>query len=154
MTELEQYLTEWLTERGYELEVHECDDEFFYCEPLSFIAVATTGKDIDAHFLRFVRELGCTLDFSNAFIPEFLHEVGHDNVNGDFDDDEWEEYREWEHTFVGRDMSTYEAQLEYLNHPIERAATQWAVDYINSHEEEIAAMADRLGKIFNTRKED
>lgn len=153
MTELEQYLTNWLTSHDYELEVHECDDEFFYCDPLSFIGIATHAKAVDKHFLRFINEHGCKMQFSNAFIPEFLHEVGHDNMNGDFDDDEWEEYRDFEHSFEGLDMDNYDNQLRYMTHPIEFAATMWAIDYINSHEEEIVELANALNRIFAERED-
>ena len=151
MTELEQYLTDWLTDRGYELEVHECDDEFFYCDPLSFIAVATSATTVDKHFLRFIYDHGCNFTFSNAFIPMFMHEIGHDEMNCLFDDDEWEEYREFEHSFEGVNMDNYANQVRYMSHPIELAATSWAIDYINEHPEEIAAMADRLNQIFAER---
>ena len=147
MTELETYLTNWLTSHDYELEVRECDDEFFYCDPLSFIGVATHAKPVDQHFLRFIKEQGCNLSFSNAFIPEFLHEVGHDNTNCDFEENEWEEYRDFERSFEGLDMNDYNNQLRYMTHPIELAATRWAIDYINTHPEEIIEMANTLNKI-------
>lgn len=152
MTELERYLTNWLADRGYELDVRECDDEFFYCEGLSFIGVATHAKFIDNHFLRFINEHGCKVEFSNAFIPQFLHEVGHDEMNGDFDDDEWDEYHKFVDTFDGLDMDDWNLQKQYMGHPIELAATMWAIDYINSHEEEIVEMANALNKIFAERE--
>jgi len=152
MTNLENYLTNWLTSRGYELEVRECDDEFFYSDPLSLIAVATSAKAVDRYFLRFIDSLGCQVSFSNAFIPEFLHELGHNETLDDFDEEDDEEYREFEHSFEGLDMDNWENQLLYMSHPIELAATQWAVDYINSHVDEVIEMAKTLNTIFAERK--
>lgn len=152
MTELEMYLNNWLADRGYELEVRECDDEFFYSDPLSLIGVAISGKTVDRHFLRFIEENGCNFEFSNAFIPCFLHELGHHETEDDFDDEDHEEYCTFNMTFEGVDMDNYENQLRYMTHPIEFAATSWAIDYINSHEDEIYELAENLNRIFNERE--
>ena len=152
MTKLETYLTDWLTDRDYELEVHECDDDFFYSDPLSLIAVRNQASSIDDHLLRFFYDNNCELMFSNAFIPAFLHELGHHETMDDFSDEEWNAYREFERSFEGLDMNNYNNQVRYLSHPIELAATMWAIDYINSHKEEVEELAATLNIIFAERR--
>lgn len=152
MTILETYLTNWLADHDCDYEVRECDDEFFVCEGLSFISVATHAKFIDNYFLRFIAEHGCTMEFSNGFIPEFLHEVGHTETNADFDDADWDEYHEFVKSFDGLDMDNWDNQVRYMSHPIELAATEWAINYINEHPAEIIELAVGLNYIFEKER--
>lgn len=147
---LEQYLTNWLQNHDYELEVKVCENEFFYSDPLSLIAVSPNATNLDHYFLDFISLNDCSLTFSNAFIPMFLHEVGHSETMDDFSEEEWEEYRDFEHSFSNLDMDNPFLQFRYFSHPIEFAATSWAISFINTHQQEIEEMVKALGEIFHS----
>ena len=147
MERLDAYLTKWLHSHDYDLEVKSCEDEFFYSDELSLIGVATHSSATDHFFLEYLYSLGLELDFSNYFIPAFFHELGHYETYDFFEDEDFDDWREMEVSLVGKGK-TYEDFLVYFSHPVEKAASEWAVDYINSHPNEIIEMANALNKIF------
>ena len=77
-------------------------------------------------------------DFS-IFALSILHEIGHYFTLDDFD--ETEAFAGKEELIIDLDADTEAQQTEkrfsYWNLPVEKAATDWAIDFYNSHKKEM-----------------
>jgi len=139
VTEINNYLTEWFTNHGFEVEA-EMGDEFavnlndntlfwapYYNEDNAEIYLEEVQKDFP--------DLEC-----NDVIFGFFHEIGHVETEDLWTAKEWEEYDEF--------VSLCENIRDYFRHPIEWAATKWACEYILEHEEEIEQFWQDLVKLI------
>ena len=97
-------------------------------------AIITPEKD-ETEFINFAEKLFPDVK-ANAFIWSILHELGHHETEDDFEDDEWEDYM----TLTLLDISNE----VYFELDIERAATVWAGEYIQSHMEEVTELWNKL----------
>lgn len=73
---------------------------------------------------------------ADVFLWSFLHELGHNMTEDDFDDKEWIQYR--------IDAVSCSNDYQYYNLPIEKAATAWAGEYMLTHTEEVAILWNKL----------
>lgn len=87
-------------------------------------------------------------DSFSLLVLTFLHEVGHFYTIEDFDDEYEETARAKVSLAVDLDVDTFEEIVEknfaYWELPIEKAATDWAIDFYNDHEEELKNFYIRL----------
>lgn len=75
----------------------------------------------------------------NVFVWSLLHEIGHHMNDDDFDEEELDRiYKKKARIFKNGHTRPY----FYL--PDEVCATKWAVDYANSHREEVLAFWEKL----------
>lgn len=133
-----QILDKWVKENIDEGLIVVADDHFYYDLIANKIGFAF---NIDSHhdkdFVDFAYSLG--LNYTcDAFILSFFHEVGHFfTVENEELDPYWPEYiahaNEWQ-------------PIKYYQYPVEKIATQWAVDYINNNIEVIKSLCGELEK--------
>ena len=122
------------------LEPFECtarlstDFAYFNAENLITYSVAVASRCEDS-FMTFVKDLFPEID-ADIFLWSILHELGHHETEDDFDEDEWEDYM--------IKSTTVKTDMEYYNLPIERAATEWAGEFMLEHTDEITALWKEL----------
>ena len=113
------------------------DFEYWGGNNVIFYALATPQQQTDA-FLDFAKNLFPHIK-ADPFIWSFFHELGHNQTEEDFTDEEWAEYTHTvKHLLPGKDDMTY------FNLPQEYAATYWAGEYMSSHVEEVSALWNKL----------
>jgi len=89
-----------------------------------------------SHFQSVAPDIQC-----DYFLASLLHEVGHHFTLDNFSYEEMSDYYDETDTIraylrEGGDKET--ANYAYFDLPVERAATQWAIDYIRNNVEKIA----------------
>ena len=122
------------------LEPFDCEaaasTDFAYYTASNTISYAFVVSDEHADsFLKFTHSLFPNIN-ANVFLWSFFHELGHHEAEDDFEDEEWEEYRE--------KASKCSSDEEYYNLPIEYAATYWAGQYMTNHYNEIKKLWNDL----------
>lgn len=90
----------------------------------------------DKEFADFFESLGCEVK-ADVFIYSLLHEIGHSQTLDEVSDEDY---------YYSHDRKADEeiTNTEYFNLPVEIVATQWAVDYLNTHTEEVAEFWKKL----------
>lgn len=142
-TEIDNILKQWLNKNGFSQYVVESgiDFEFFYLSNtiVYCFVVPTVGDKI---FSNYFKELGLKYD-ADIFLLSFFHELGHGETINDIPDEEY-----YYSLRVKEYISTIESQpilYEIYQHlPDERAATRWAVEYINNHFKEVNDLWKKL----------
>lgn len=126
------------------------DDEFYY-----YSIVEAIG-----YFLDFGRPSVANRDFMesvkrqkpkvklNIFVWCVLHELGHHATEDNFDDEE-QDCIDKKRARINRTK----ARRPYYNLPDELAATTWAVEYANTHREEVLEFEDRIFQAVKNLKE-
>ena len=129
---MDRVLNNWLADNGFECEV-KCDTDFAYYYADSLITYAlVVSERMDNLFLDFANRHGLKVD-CGIFLLSFFHELGHNETMDELEDDE----------FYNGDKNKLEPE-EYFNLTEEIVATEWAIDYINNHADEV----ERLAKDF------
>ena len=132
----------WLDENSYpEIKVVE-SDEFSYNVVTDTIKVTTELSYQYLTVLEYAKELGLRYN-PGPWVLAFFHEVGHSET---LLDDSLDEY--WEAYFDRQDIMTIS---DYVRHPIESAATEWAVNYINENTEEVKQMVKDIDAAMGSR---
>jgi hypothetical protein len=90
-------------------------------------------------FMNFVNKNFPRID-ANPFLWSFLHELGHHETEDNFNEEQWNQYRH----FIRNCNDDY----TYYNLPIERAATEWAANYMITHEDEVRKLWYKLVPII------
>ena len=115
--------------------------QFMYCP----------GLDLIFYELDFSRRQASTRDFLdsvkrlkpeiklNSFVWSLLHELGHHATNDDLTEEE-ERYCDRKRARVARTK----AKHPYYRLPDEVMATTWAVEYANTHKEEVLEFSEKL----------
>ena len=135
-------LQKWLDDHSFEEIKVEFDTEFEYRILEDIITITPTISYNYEEFLRFALSRGLELN-PGPWVLAFLHEVGHAQTLLEDWLDEWiEDY------FETRDRLQLAA---YMEHPIELAATDWAIDYINNNKEEIIQLVKDIDKEMNSK---
>ena len=122
------------------LEPFDCTAEIGsdFCYNLSSNTINFTFLIIDKHektFNSFVKNLFPDIH-ADIFLWSFLHELGHHETEDDFEQEEWDEYME----ITKKDIDDF----TYYNLPIEKAATEWAGNFMIEHENEVKILWNRL----------
>lgn len=142
----------WFNAHGIpNLNVVEGEDFCFYHGKKNVIQWGVfIQDDIDNNFLQFFDEYGCTLCFSNAFVPSLLHEVGHYLTMPNFSSDEI--LTEQKQKARTKKKPSIKTNYWYWELPMEFSANLWAIQFINRHIEWIKELTslcnDFLKKIY------
>ena len=100
------------------------------------------GAETRKRVLEYAKELGLCYN-PGPWVLAFFHEVGHSET---LLDDSLDEF--WEAYFDRQDIMTIS---DYVRHPIESAATEWAVNYINENIEEVKQMVKDIDAVMGSR---
>jgi len=146
ITEIKNILDTWLKDNGFDLTTRfEQDFAYYHNENIIAFGLLTTKRN-DECFGNFVEDLGGYRNW--GFLNSFFHELGHHETYEDISDRDYE---------YGRMVKAYLADKEelnnydlytYFNLPIERAATEWGVAYINNHIFETFKLMDKVCEII------
>lgn len=118
-------LNEFLNQ--FELEA-DLTTDFFYDDRENLIGYALASPaEADDEFRQFFESLNPKF-YYNDFICGFFHELGHHNTLHTFDEEVLFDY------YCHRDAMS---SAEYFNHPVELEATLWAIEYIETHIDEV-----------------
>lgn len=113
------------------------DFEYWGGNNMIYYALVVPQSDSDA-FVDFANSLFPDVK-ADVFLWSFLHELGHNQTEDDFEDEEWAEYTDKVHNLkAGKD------DLYYFNLPQEKAATEWAGNYMRTHKKEVATLWSKL----------
>ena len=127
-----------------------CGPQFMYCP----------GLDLIFYELDFSRRQASTRDFLesvkrqkpeiklNSFVWSLLHELGHHVTNDDLTEEE-ERYCNRKRARVARTK----AKHPYYRLPDEVMATKWAVQYANTHKEEVLELSEKLFAVLSEAKD-
>ena len=116
------------------------DFEYFY--PLSLIRYTLVVTDIqEDSFLNFCESLFPDIK-ADIFLWSFLHELGHHETLDDFDDMTHMVY----HSIINSDIRLSDEY--YYNLPIEKAATEWAGNYILTHAKDVYKLWQKIQPII------
>lgn len=147
ITEIKNILDTWLKENGFDLTTRfEQDFGYYHNENVIAFGLLTTGRT-DECFGIFIEDLGGYGNY--GFLNSFFHELGHHETYDDISDRDYE---------YGRMVKAYLADKEelndydlytYFNLPIERAATEWGVAYINDHLPEVLKLNRKIHNIVD-----
>jgi len=116
--------------------VAKSDSNFAYISSTNEIHYALILADrYEKTFMAFVNKLFPYIK-ADPFLWSLYHEIGHHETENDFEEWEEEEYR--------TKASSNITDEEYYNLPIEYAATAWAGEYMETHQNEINNLWDKL----------
>ena len=140
---LEWWITKWLHEHGFEDVSARVNPDFEYDFETSSIGFPLAlSANVEGWFYNFII---ANFDFPyncDPFITSFFHELGHDQIYMDFSEEEFEEYEKDKEDCaieVDDDDETREKKnTSYFSLPFEYAATAWGVEYIKTHEDDVA----------------
>lgn len=127
-----QYITEELTVVPAE--------DFYYEAETETIGFATSiYQEHDKEFMDLAVSLGLKYDV-NVFLLSFLHEIGHYfTLEDDSLDPYWLDYIENRNTWQ---------PVKYYEHPVEKIATEWAINYINYNIENLKKLNNLLKEVL------
>jgi hypothetical protein len=145
ITEIRNILDNWLKDNGFDLTTRfEQDFAYYHNENVIAFGLLTTERNEEC-FANFIDDIGGYNDL--GFLNSFFHELGHHETYDDISDRDYE---------YGRMVKAYLADKEelddydlytYFNLPIERAATEWGVAYINDHTPEVLELGRKIRDI-------
>lgn len=145
ITEIKNILDTWLKENGFDLTTRfEQDFGYYHNENVIAFGLLTTERN-EVCFANFIDDIGGYNDL--GFLNSFFHELGHHETYDNISDRDYE---------YGRMVKAYLADKEelddydlytYFNLPIERAATEWGVAYINDHTPEVLELGRKIRDI-------
>jgi len=124
------------------------ESEFTYWQDDFHIGYALVVVDAaDKYFLPFCEHIDNRVK-ADAFLISLMHEVAHHFTQFNFSDDEWERTDEIkEHISIQLTKNPNKAAKWnniYFNLSVEKAATEWALNYMVVHSDEIAAFWNEL----------
>ena len=139
---INKYLQEFLDRNEFDCEVA-LGRDFAYCYEKSLITytLAIADKQGDS-FLEFVKNLFPDIK-ADIFLWSFLHELGHHETLDDFEDIIHLVY----HKIINSDIAMSDEY--YYNLPIERAATEWAGNYMKENFSEVARLWQKVQPVIN-----
>lgn len=148
ITEITNILDTWLKENGFDLTTRfEMDFGYYHNENVIAFGLLTTERNEEC-FSNFVEDLGGCREF--GFLNSFFHELGHHETYDDISDRDYE-YGQMVKAYLAdkEEFSDYDLYT-YFNLPIERAATEWGVAYINDHTPEAFGLMNKIYKVLDT----
>ena len=114
------------------------DFEYIYTESLIHYTFVVSGKS-EIQFMNSINRCNPKVT-CDIFLWSILHELGHHETIDDLtDDDAYISY--WIKCMVNEKLMD---ENEYYDCPDEKAATEWAVSYANSHIEELSNLWIKL----------
>lgn len=146
ITEIKNILDNWLKDNGFDLTTRfEQDFGYYHNENVIAFGLLTTEKNEEC-FGNFVEDLGGYYDLN--FLNSFFHELGHHETYEDINDEDYN-YGQMVKDYLAnkKELNKYDLYT-YFNLPIERAATEWGVNYINDHTPEIMKLNTKIREII------
>jgi len=123
--------------------VCEPSDDFYYFYDSSTVTFAfVTTEWIDKQFVKFYETLGLNVK-CDTFLLSLFHEIGHHHTIEEVEEEDYiysQDVKDW----IDEQEASEELLDMYFNLPDEKIATQWAVDYINTHIDEVYNLWLRL----------
>lgn len=147
ITEITNLLNNWLKDNGFDLTTRfEQDFGYYHNENVIAFGLLTTEKTENC-FTTFVEDLGGYREL--GFINSFFHELGHHETYDDISDRDYE-YGQMVKAYLADKEELNEYDLyTYFNLPIERAATEWGIAYINDHITEVNELNEKIRNIVD-----
>ena len=142
--EINKYLNKWLKSHNFDCTV--CFDTDFSYDCINNIihyAFVIPGNH-DKLFLKLCQECRDEIGNCDNFILSFFHELGHNETQHLFSDEEWDKYDELCDIISGKEDFTEDDYINYYKYPIELEATKWACDYIVDHSRIVKNWWDKL----------
>lgn len=116
------------------------DSDFAYYHGSSIITYAVViSKRMDRLFMEYARTLGLQSN-ADVFMVSFFHELGHHETLDDFEDEVLDYCLDTKDSLG----TTDEDCRLYFDLPDERAATKWAVDFINENAAAVKELWERI----------
>ena len=146
ITKIKNTLDTWLKENGFDLTTRfEQDFAYYHNENVIAFGLLTTERN-DECFGNFIEDLGGYGNYS--FLNSFFHELGHHETYEDISDREYE-YGQMVKAYLAdkEELNDYDFYT-YYNLPIERVATEWGIEYINSHFSEVSELNEKIRNII------
>jgi len=131
----------------------DCGESFcFYHDKKNLIE---WGEDYDdINFEQFFYEYGCTLD-GNNFVKSLLHEVGHYMTMSNFTQKEWNDDKKTIRENSKRFKKiTIDVDYWYWELPTEFSANMWAINYINTHKDDVNDLITLCNKYLSIIEEE
>lgn len=145
ITEITNILNTWLKDNGFDLTTRfEQDFGYYHNENVIAFGLLTTERN-EVCFANFIDDLGGYNDL--GFLNSFFHELGHHETYDDISDRDYEYGRMVKAYLADKgELDDYDLYT-YFNLPIERAATEWGVAYINDHTPELLELSRKIRNI-------
>ena len=129
--ELLEVFNSWLEDNGFSTRVGDIEEDFGYYSGIDEIAITfVNAVEADAAWRIWTQSLGFPPEL-DVFWTSFLHELGHAETIWMFGKADWEKY--------ARDI-VYASHEEYFNLPIERTATEWALNFVQEKTEAVVEL--------------
>ena len=145
ITEIKNILDTWLKDNGFDLTTRfEQDFAYYHNENVIAFGLLTTERT-EVCFANFIDDIGGYNDL--GFLNSFFHELGHHETYDDISDRDYE-YGQMVKAYLAdkEELNDYDLYT-YFNLPIERAATEWGVAYINDHTPEVSELGQKIRDI-------
>lgn len=141
VTEINNILNEFLEQFDCSADIGE---DFCYWGHLSEINYAfVVSSNNDIWFKEFAHSLMPNLD-CDIFLLSFFHELGHHETIDDIEDDVLKDCWKVKGELNKKKVSTKEDNFRYFNLPDEKSATEWGLQYMMNHQEEVAELWRKL----------
>lgn len=148
---IEKILNDFLSEEGFDcfaVYEEECDSYYDYrCKIITLGGLANLRADY--YFINYVKTLGLKREYSIDTLT-FFHELGHHITLPLFSRQELMSNRIIINSINfrrnGDEEYTEMDYLDYFKVPIETAATQWAINYINNNPKVVDNFDNKLNK--------
>lgn len=105
---------------------------------LDFGGYSRTHQKMNRDFMNSVKRCKPQIKL-NVFMWSLLHEIGHHHTYYDFTEDEIDRFTKKVHR-----IEKTKSSKPYYDLPYERAATEWAVNYANTHQKEVLELWEKI----------
>ena len=151
-------INNWLRKYHFKARVRGLDTDFFWYHSSNTIGYSfAQTEESSSQWELLLSELGLKYELS-GFWTSLLHELGHSITWSSFTDEEIDEYDEMKELLQKEDESSFAENVHsiYFRLPIELAATQWAVEFINTRPEAVEELtkmvAPKIQRFYKLNK--
>ena len=140
----EKYVNNWLSQNGFECK---CvfDNDFFYDVEHEVLHVGLiTTESADKYFKEYLMKLGLKNTSCDTFLLSFFHELGHYMTQDDLYDSDWKKAIKIDEYLNSKKEHTKKDFFKYFSCNVEKFASIWAIDFIESNEELVKDFYDGL----------
>lgn len=137
------FLAKWCKDNGFDVSVQFGSE--FACYPMGSKIRYTLMTDVEqSMILSKVFEDEGLVNHYDIFILSFFHELGHFETDDMWTDEESMRF-ERKKSILNGNVAEDNFKYSYIEDEI--TATRWAIDYINSHENEISKLWQRVREL-------
>lgn len=147
-------INRWLRKYHFKARVRGLDTDFFWYNSSNTISYCfAQSEEASSQWELLLSELGLKYELSD-FWTSLLHELGHSITWPSFTDEEIDECNDMKELLQKEDESSFAENVHsiYFHLPIELAATQWAVEFINTRpkavEELTKMVAPKISRFY------